>query len=82
MVFPNPSTGGDITINYDLTTTAAGTQLEMYNVLGERKSCRAHQCRTRQNDAGARVTSPAGVWFAVLKRNGKALATKRVVVAR
>ncbi|MBK6409813.1 MAG: T9SS type A sorting domain-containing protein [Flavobacteriales bacterium] len=81
MVFPNPSTGGDITINYDLTTTAAGTQLEIYNVLGERKlvqpiSAAQGKMTLREGDLSS------GVWFAVLKRNGKALATKRVVVAR
>lgn len=80
-VFPNPSTGGDITLDYDLATASAGTQLELYNVLGERKLVRPissaqGKVTLREGDLNS------GVWFAVLKRNGKTLATKRVVVAR
>ncbi|MEO5584579.1 MAG: T9SS type A sorting domain-containing protein [Flavobacteriales bacterium] len=80
-VFPNPSTGGDITINYDLATATSGTQMELYNVLGERKlvqpiSAAQGKITLREGELNS------GVWFAVLKRNGKTLATKRLVVAR
>ncbi len=80
-IFPNPSTGGDITIEHDLAGAIAGTQLELYNVLGERKLVRPFSA------ARGKVTLSegdlnSGVWFAVLKRNGKTLATKRVVVVR
>lgn len=80
-IFPNPSTGGDITIEHDLAGAIAGTQLELYNVLGERKLVRPISA------ARGKVTLSegdlnSGVWFAVLKRNGKTLATKRVVMVR
>lgn len=79
-VFPNPSTGGDITISYDLANAASGTQLELYNVLGERKLVRAISA------AQGKVTLhqgdlSSGVWFAVIQQNGKILATKRILVA-
>lgn len=80
-IFPNPSTGGDITIDYDLAGATAGTQLELYNVLGERKLVRsisAAQGKVILHEGEL----ASGVWFAVLKRNGTALATKRLVVAR
>lgn len=80
-VFPNPSTASDITLNYDLATAAPGTRLALYNVLGERKLVRAiatakGKVVLHESELGS------GVWFAVLERNGKPLATKRVVVLR
>lgn len=80
-VYPNPSTGGDITINYDLTKMDSGTQLEVYNVLGERSLVRPISATQGQVILQAGDLA-SGVWFAVLKRNDKTLATKRVVVVR
>lgn len=79
--FPNPATGGNITISYDLAATAAGDRLAVYNLLGERQLVKRvgaaqGQVVINENELGS------GVWFAVLERNGKALATKRVVVVR
>ena len=79
--FPNPSVAGNITFNYDLATSAPGTQLVVYNMLGERKVVKtigAAQGTVVLNDGDL----SSGVWFAVLERNGKPLATKRVVVVR
>ncbi|MGB3869203.1 MAG: T9SS type A sorting domain-containing protein [Flavobacteriales bacterium] len=79
--FPNPSVAGNITFNYDLATASAGTQLVVYNMLGERKVVKAigaAQGTVVLNDGDL----SSGVWFAVLERNGKPLATKRVVVMR
>ena len=80
-VYPNPSTGGDITINYDLASATAGTQMEVYNLLGERKLIRPISAAQGKVTLGEGDLSN-GVWFAVLKRNGKALATKRVIVTK
>ena len=79
--YPNPSIGGDITLDYDLSTVATGTRLAIYNMLGERKLVRniaAAQGRVVLNESDL----ASGVWFAVLERNGRALATKRLVIAR
>ncbi len=79
--YPNPSIGGNITLDYDLAAVGVGTRLAIYNMLGERKLVRnlsAAQGRVvlNENDLAS------GVWFAVLERNGLALATKRLVIAR
>ncbi|MBZ0206515.1 MAG: T9SS type A sorting domain-containing protein [Flavobacteriales bacterium] len=79
--FPNPSIGGNITFNYELANASTGTRLAIYNMLGERKLVRAigaAQGKVVIRDGD--LTS--GVWFAVLERNGKPLATKRLVVVR
>ena len=79
--YPNPSVGGDITLDYDLATAGAGTRLSIYNMLGERKLVRtigAAQGRVVLNEGDL----ASGVWFAVLERNGRTLATKRLVIAR
>lgn len=80
-VYPNPAVGSDITLDYDLSMITAGTSLSLYNMLGERKLMKplaAAQGRVVLHES--ELTN--GVWFAVLERNGKAIATKRVVVAR
>lgn len=79
MAYPNPVSGGDVTLNYELTSITPGTRLAVYNVLGERKLVKALKGTTgkvvlHEGELGS------GVWFATLERNGKALATKRVVV--
>lgn len=79
--FPNPSVAGNVTFNYDLATASVGTQLVVYNMLGERKMVKAigaAQGTVVLNEGDL----SSGVWFAVLERNGKPLATKRVVVLR
>jgi len=79
--YPNPSISGNITLDYDLGTVAAGTRLAIYNMLGERKLVRsigAAQGRVVLSEGDL----ASGVWFAVLERNGHALATKRLVIAR
>lgn len=78
-VYPNPAVDGNITVSYDLSSAFASDRLAVYNLLGERKLVRnlsGVQGRTMIGEL------EAGVWFAVLERNGKAMATKRVVVVR
>ncbi len=78
-VYPNPSVGGNINLDYDLA--ASGARLSIYNLLGERKLVKnlgAAQGRVVLGSADL----GNGVWFAVIERNGKALATKRLVIAR
>ena len=79
--YPNPAVSSDITINFDLSTSVAGTQLAVYNMLGERKLVRALNAAQGKVVIG-KDELPAGVWFASLERNGRALVTKRVVVAK
>lgn len=77
--FPNPSVGGDIALNYDLTDAGAGMQVAVYNMLGERQLVRP--LSASQGKVVLRAGElPAGVWFASLERNGTTLVTKRVVV--
>lgn len=80
-VFPNPSASNEVTLTYELATATPGTRMALYNVLGERKLVK--NIRAAQ---GKLVLQPgelgSGVWFAVLERDGKPLATKRVVVLR
>lgn len=79
--FPNPSVDGSITFNYDLARTAPDTRLALYNILGERKLVKAIGSAqgTVKLDEGE---LSSGVWFAVLERNGKPLATRRIAVVR
>ncbi len=79
--YPNPATGSNITISYDLAAAAVGDRLAVYNLLGERQLVKRlggtqGQVVINEHELGS------GVWFAVLERNGKAMATKRVVVVR
>jgi hypothetical protein len=79
--YPNPSVGGDVTLDYELATTGTATRLVVYNMLGERKLVRsigAAQGHVVLHEGDL----ASGVWFAVLERDGHALATKRLVVAR
>ena len=79
--FPNPATASDVTLNYELASITPGTRMAVYNVLGERKLVKA--LKSAQGKVVLREGELAGgVWFAVLERDGKALATKRVVVLR
>ncbi len=78
-IYPNPAVGGNIMLDYDLA--AAGARLSVYNLLGERKLVKnlgAAQGRVVLGSADL----GNGVWFAVIERNGKPLATKRLVIAR
>lgn len=79
--FPNPSVDGSISFNYDLAHAAPGTRLAVYNMLGERKLVKA--IGAAQGSVVLQDGELAsGVWFAVIERNGRPLATKRVVVLR
>lgn len=77
--WPNPANGADVTLNYELSSITPGTRLAVYNVLGERKLVMA-----LKGVAGKVVLHSgelgSGIWFATLERDGRALATKRVVV--
>ncbi|HEX2615969.1 MAG TPA: T9SS type A sorting domain-containing protein [Flavobacteriales bacterium] len=78
--YPNPSLTGTVTLDYELAS-AQGARLVVYNTLGERALV-----RTLANGQG-RVTLAAGelgagVWFANIEQNGRAVATRRLVVVR
>lgn len=79
--FPNPANNSDVTLTYDLASAPAGAKLVVYNMLGERTLSRT--LGTAQGRVTLRTGElPAGVFFATLESNGKALATRRVVVTR
>lgn len=80
-VWPNPSAGNDIQVNFELSKPQQGTEVVLYNVLGDRvrrQSVSASQGRAVISVAGL----GAGVYFANLEANGKMLATRRIVVTR
>ncbi|MEZ4737878.1 MAG: T9SS type A sorting domain-containing protein [Flavobacteriales bacterium] len=80
-VWPNPSAGSDIQLNFELSKPLQGTEVVLYNVLGDRvrrQSVSATQGRAVISAAGL----GAGVYLANLEANGKMLATRRIVVTR
>lgn len=79
--YPNPAAGADVTLSYELAANTPGTRLALYNVLGERKMVKAVKAAQGKVVLNA-ADLGAGVWFAVLERDGKAMATKRVVLLR
>ena len=78
-VFPNPSVGNDVRVNFTVTGAASATSLVVYNALGGR--VHAERIRAAQQTA---ILSAAelstGIYFATLESNGTALATRRFVV--
>lgn len=79
--FPNPSSNGTVTLSYDLQQAPAGTRLVVYNMLGERALVRTIGAAQGRITLGTGELS-AGVWFATLESNGRAVATRRVVIVR
>ncbi|MCB0771172.1 MAG: T9SS type A sorting domain-containing protein [Flavobacteriales bacterium] len=80
-VWPNPSAGNDLQLSYGLNKLLQGTEIVLYNVLGDRvrrQSISAVEGRAVLPAAGL----SAGVYFANLEANGRALATRRVVITR
>lgn len=80
-VWPNPSAGSDLQVSYGLNKHVQGTEIVLYNVLGDRvrrQSISAMEGRAVLSGAGL----GAGVYFANLEANGRTLATRRVVITR
>jgi len=80
-LWPSPTTGQDVQIDFTLDRTAVGSQLVLYNVLG------APVRRLALNGRDGRMTISVGdlvpgVYFANLERQGSMLATRRLVVTR
>ncbi|WKZ65926.1 MAG: T9SS type A sorting domain-containing protein [Flavobacteriales bacterium] len=79
--YPVPAVGQDIQLEFSLDRTAAGTQLVVRDMLG------ATQKRLSVLGAQGRMVLPAsqwtaGVYFVSLERDGRVLATRRLIVAR
>jgi len=79
--WPNPSNGDDVSLDYSLDGFVPGSAVVLYTVLGERirtMELPGSQGRLvlRTGDLGA------GVYFANVERNGRVLATRRVVITR
>lgn len=78
-VFPNPSMGADVRVNFTATAVSPATRLVVYNSLGEAVHAEAIRA-TQQSlviNAGELST---GVYFATLENSGTMLATQRFVV--
>ena len=79
--WPNPSAGADVSIDFTLDKLGQGTEIALYNVLGEsvrRQSVAAGQGRITIATNGL----GSGVYFANIERGGRMLATRRVVISR
>ncbi len=79
-MFPNPSTGNVVTVNYAVNGPTNGLSLELFNALGERVMVKGVEGTSGQvvlSTAGL----PGGMYFASLVRNGQLLSTRRVVIA-
>jgi hypothetical protein len=79
--YPNPVANGDVTFTFDAAGDVAGLQLVLYNALGQRAVVRSLTAASGRATVSTNGLSP-GVWFASLERNGRMVATKRLVVTR
>ncbi|MBK8499043.1 MAG: T9SS type A sorting domain-containing protein [Flavobacteriales bacterium] len=80
-VWPIPALGQDINMAFTLDNNGAAGQLALYSVLGERiRTMRIAGREGRVLLGTSDLTS--GVYFVNLERDGRTLATRRVVVAR
>jgi hypothetical protein len=80
-LWPTPTTGQDVQVDFTLDRTAIGSQLVVYNALG------APVRRLALNGRDGRTTISVGdlvpgVYFVNLERQGRMLATRRLVVTR
>ncbi|MFT3884218.1 MAG: T9SS type A sorting domain-containing protein [Flavobacteriales bacterium] len=79
--YPNPSSSGVVTLDYDLAGLPAGSRLVVYNTLGERALTRTLGAAQGRVVLGAGELG-AGVWFATIESKGRTVATRRIVVPR
>jgi len=78
-VWPNPSQGQDVRIAFGLDRLVPGTELVVYNVLGER--LRRQQLTGLEGVIVLPITDlGAGVYFANVEQAGRVLGTRRMVV--
>lgn len=77
-VYPNPSNGEEVRLELD-TKGEQGLLISIYSLVGER--LRTERPRGNGPVSELRLNGlAAGVYFAVVERNGRALSTQRVVV--
>jgi hypothetical protein len=79
VAFPNPSHGQDVWLEYAMEPWVVDAELIIYTVLGERVTTlpmKAAENRALLRSAGM----TAGIYFATVERNGRALATRRFVI--
>ena len=78
---PNPSAGNDLVLNYAMADLGQSSEILLFNVLGEkvrRQPLSSTHGRITLSGAGLE----SGVYFANILRNGRMLATRRVVITR
>lgn len=81
VIGPNPTAGNDIVVKYALGDLGQGTEITLFNVVGEkvrRRSLSATQGQVVIPGTGLE----SGIYFANIMRNGRILATRRVVITR
>lgn len=79
--WPNPSNGEDVSLDYALDSFVPGSAVVLYTVLGER--IRAIELPGAQGRVVLGTSDlGSGVYFANVERNGRVLATRRVVITR
>lgn len=78
---PNPSAGNEIVLNYTLADLGQGSEITLYNVLGEKVRHQA-LASTQGRVTIASADLHNGVYFANIVRNGRMVATRRVVISR
>lgn len=79
--WPNPSNGDDVSLEYALDSFVPGSALVLYTVLGER--IRTLELPGAEGRLVLRTSDlGSGVYFANVERNGRVLATRRVVITR
>lgn len=79
--YPNPSTTGAVTLDYELASLPSGSRLVVYNMLGERALVRTLGAAQGRVVLGNGELG-AGIWFATIENNGRAVATRRLVITR
>lgn len=80
-VWPIPALGQDVQLDYSISGSMVGAQLVLYTILGEQvKTLRlaTHDGRVQLPAASL----PTGVYFANIEREGRVLASQRLVIAR
>ena len=80
-IWPNPSSGQDVQLDYALDKAAPGTEVVVYTMLGEQIR------RIALPSTQGRLTLPVatlatGIYFASIERKGRVLATRKLVIAR
>ncbi len=79
--WPMPSLGQDVQVEYTLDRSAQGSQLVVYSILGDQVK-RMNLSGVQGRIVLSTADLGAGVYFANIERQGRVLATRKLIVAR